>query len=233
MAIVKPILLLATGLALLLTARSFAFDTSPPHRSLWRSQPSPLLADLAFAGPLRGLASDYALLETFSIYYETRHVPNASRPQLWKAFVNHLTRAQRLDPAFFDVYRVAGALLTYDARMPDEAVRMLRKGTDNIPDNWEIPFLAGFIAYDQLKNSTLAFELMSEAAKRPDAPAMTASLASRFLEGAQGPEASIRFLEEMMLLFPEKYHEGLKNRIREIRNSSKTLKRDQQTEPSP
>lgn len=179
--------------------------------------PAPVLLDISLAGPLRGLASDFNVLNVFSIYHAAnKEQKRLGSTELWPVMAAYLQRAQEMDSRFFDVYRLSGALLAYDAKMPHAAVQLLEKGADQLSDNWELPFLAGFLAYDQLKDNKLAYKLMKKAAVRPDAPPLTVHLAARFLAKDEGNAAGIAFLQAMIDLLPKGYHAGLKQRISEL-----------------
>lgn len=212
-------LFLVLFFACLLIARTNGLDNQHAGIKSWGT-PAPVLLDLSLAGPLRGLASDFYLLHVFSIYQAaSQEQKSRGSTELWPVMAAYLQRAQEMDPRFFDVYRVSGALLAYDAKMPRAAVQLLEKGADQLGDNWELPFLAGFLAYDQLKDNSLAYSLMKKAAVRPDAPPLTVHLAARFLAKDEGNSAGIAFLQTMIELLPEGYHAGLKQRISELQGS--------------
>lgn len=52
-----------------------------------------------------------------------------------------------LDPKFIHAYTFGALLLTDAAREPDRAMELLKRGMEENPDRWEIPFTAGFINY--------------------------------------------------------------------------------------
>lgn len=216
-----PYLFLVLFLACLFIARTDGLDSRRTTAERW-GNPAPVLLDLSLAGPLRGLASDFDLLHVFSIYHAaSQEQKTQGSTELWPVMAAYLQRAQEMDPRFFDVYRLSGTLLAYDAKMPHLAVQLLEKGAEQLKDNWELPFIAGFLAYDQLKDNQLAYRLMKEAAVRPDTPPLTVHLAARFLAKDEGNSAGIAFLQTMIQLLPEGYHAGLKKRISELEGGRK------------
>lgn len=216
-----PYFFLVFFLACLFIARTNGLDNQHTGVKSWGT-PAPVLLDLSLAGPLRGLASDFDLLHVFSIYHTaSQEQKTRGSTELWPVMAAYLQRAQEMDPRFFDVYRLSGALLAYDAKMPHLAVQLLAKGAEQLEDNWELPFIAGFLAYDQLKDNRLAYRLMKEAAVRPDASPLTIHLAARFLAKDKGNTAGIAFLQTMIELLPEGYHAGLKQRISELEGGRK------------
>ncbi|MDT8375231.1 MAG: hypothetical protein RQ867_00680 [Mariprofundaceae bacterium] len=216
-----PYLLLLIFLACLSVARTGGLDNRHTGTELWEN-PAPVLLDTALAGPVRGLASDFDVLHVFSIYQAANlEQKRQGSTGLWPVMAAYLQRAQEMDPRFFDVYRLSGALLAYDAKMPHLAVQLLEKGTAQLENNWELPFIAGFLTYDQLRDNRLAYSLMKEASIRPDAPPLAVHLAARFLARDEGNAAGIAFLQAMIELLPEGYHAGLKQRISELQRSAK------------
>ncbi|MCF7822210.1 MAG: hypothetical protein K9M17_07210 [Mariprofundaceae bacterium] len=215
----SPYFFLGLFLVCLFAARTDGLDNRHATAERWGS-PAPVLLDLSLAGPLRGLASDFDVLTVFSIYHAaSQEQKSRGSTELWPVMAAYLQRAQEMDPRFFDVYRLSGALLAYDAKMPHLAVQLLQRGAEQLEDNWELPFIAGFLAYDQLKDNSLAYSLMKEAALRPGTPPLTVHLAARFLAKDEGNSAGIAFLQTMIELMPEGYHAGLKQRISELQGS--------------
>ncbi len=172
-------------------------------------------ADRVLAGAVPGIFSDFLMLDVFSIYYEAQQ---AKKPSEMKYVNTYLSRAQSLDPKFFDVYRLASSILAYDANMPNEAVALLKKGMVQRPYVWEFPFFAGFLAHDLLKDDKLAYELMSSVADRENTPVMVLTLASRFLESSSTKEDAILFLKGLLQLVPEGNREGIKKRIEALKH---------------
>jgi len=181
-----------------------------------RSVISPNLV-MVLSGHLPGLAADFKILDFISLVYESkRHHENYSL-----LIYDDLRYANLIDPRFHDVYRLASSVLAYDEQMPNEALDLLEIGVDAIPGRWEMPFLAGFIAYEQLGDNQRAFELMNIASKREGSPPSTALIAARFLENESTPEDVIRFLQGLKETMPEIYREGIDRRILELKNKGK------------
>jgi len=180
--------------------------------SVW-STDSNLAAEKVLSGPIPGLISDFRVLDVFSIYYEAK---NHSQYNNLRPIANYLQRAQNLDPKFYDVYRLSSSFLAYDAGQPKVAISLLEKGIYERPEIWEIPFYAGFIAHDLLKNDKLAFELMSRVVTREGTPQIIIDLATRFLASSSTKEDAIIFLQGLQQLLPESYRDGIYKRIQEL-----------------
>ena len=172
-----------------------------------------VVMDKALAGPIPGIIADFYMLDVFTIYYDAKHL---QEPESMGFISTYLNRAQNLDPNFFDIYRLAGSLLAYDADRPLEAVLLLRKGVDSRVDTWEFAFFAGFLAHDRLGDDELAFEMMTKVINREGVPLMVYTLASRFLESSATKEDAIAFLRGLLQLVPKDYHDGILHRIHEL-----------------
>ncbi len=166
------------------------------------------------AGHLPGLVANFKLLNVFSVFNEMQKHPQSDYGVY---LYEDLTYASGLDPKFHDVYKLASSILAFDARMPKEAVTLLEKGTYAMPERWDIPFLGGFIAFEQVGDSQKAFELMSTASMREGAPPFIALLAARYLRNETTVEETISFLQSLAQMMPEDYQAGILRRIDELK----------------
>lgn len=205
-------LLLALGILVLSRA-----EPLPVEMKSWKAiAATPAWLEKAGWGPLQGLGADFSLLKVFSIYYDASRQTNHDN-SAWHAMKRALFRAQALDPQFIDPYHIGIITLAYDAKLPKDAVRLALLGSRAIPDNWQVPFTGGFVAYDALKDHRQASQLMTIAANVPNAPPLAVHLAGRFIAKDSGPEEGIKFLQKMLLLLPEQYHSGILQRIEELK----------------
>ncbi|OYD15292.1 hypothetical protein CH330_06075 [candidate division WOR-3 bacterium JGI_Cruoil_03_51_56] len=74
-----------------------------------------------------------------------------------------------LDPKFIGAYHFGALTLAWDAHKPNEAVRLLVRGMEANPTNWQLPFYAGFINYMLLKDYEAAGIFFDIASKLPGA----------------------------------------------------------------
>ncbi|WP_040881739.1 hypothetical protein [Mariprofundus ferrooxydans] len=172
----------------------------------------PPSAQKALAGPFAGAAADLNLLGVFSIYEGIRRQP-ADNNALWHKLHARLLAAQELDPWFWDVYRLAVGLMAFRKQGTSAAVDLLSKGAAARTWDWEMPFMAGYLAHEFLHDDKRAAVLMSEAVKRPNAPPLAIGLASQFFNASEGPEASIRFLRYLRASMPAEYRAVIDARI--------------------
>ncbi len=78
-----------------------------------------------------------------------------------------------LDPYFLHPYNLGSLMLTHDAKRPDQAKRLIKKGIAVFPDEWRIYFMYGFIHYIFLGEYRIAqayFRLAGQMPKAPDLP---------------------------------------------------------------
>lgn len=191
-------------------------DPDTQLKSSWQATSvTPFWLESASWGPAQGLGADFAILKVFSIYYDATRLNN-NNPSVWDAMYRTLIRAQRLDPEFTDTYHMGVITLAYDAKMPKEAIKLSELGSIATPDNWQIPFVGGFIAYDVLQDYHKSAELMSRAARSPNAPPLAIKLAGRFIAKDSGKADGIVFLQSMLKVLPEQYHAGILMRIEEL-----------------
>jgi len=225
MSMIKPTVFTASLLLicvlLLYGVRLSALQLQTEEQHVLWSDAEPFVADSIVAGPLAGLAADFKLLDVFAMYYQAQVTGRSEDFAYIKPYLN---RAQHLDPQFYDVYRLASSLLAFDAKQPQAAIDLLQKGlVVQRAEAWEFLFVAGFIAHDNLNNDKLAFELLSQLVGREGVPVLVMTLASRFLESTSTTQDAIVFLQGLLQLLPEEYHQGIKDRIQAYQDG--TLKR--------
>jgi hypothetical protein len=75
-----------------------------------------------------------------------------------------------LDPKFMNAYVFGGLVLAQDAGDVESGVDLLHKGMVNLPDEWMLPFEAGFIYYICAADVAQAYRWFMEAAEKPGHP---------------------------------------------------------------
>lgn len=192
----------------------------PENRATLLTGGLPPSAQKMIAGPFAGSAADLNLLALFSIYDNIRQ-HTAPPPDLWTKLNERLIAAQTLDPWFADIYRLTAGLTAFHEQGASIAVELLSRGADARTWDWELPFMAGYIAHDFLHDDARAYALMSKAIKCPDAPPLAVGLASKFLQNAEGTEASIHFLNYLKASMPAQYRDVIDARIKRLEKKQK------------
>ncbi len=75
-----------------------------------------------------------------------------------------------LDPRYVDPYLIGSLIMTVEAQEPEMALRLLDKGIEANPDEWILPFEAGFLCFDELGDHVRAASYFRKALESPDAP---------------------------------------------------------------
>jgi len=81
-----------------------------------------------------------------------------------------------LDPLYRDAYTLAALILVAEARDPERALKALEAGMERNPGDWLLPFEAGFIAFNSLRDYERAAAYYARAMVLPDAPPFTRRL---------------------------------------------------------
>ncbi|WP_231368663.1 hypothetical protein [Mariprofundus ferrooxydans] len=196
----------------------FHNQTGSLQQSVFLTGGLPPSAQKIISGPFVGAAADFNLLSVFSIYEGIRRQP-ADNNALWKKLHTRLLAAQELDPWFWDVYRLATGLMAFHKQGTSAAVDLLSKGAKARTWDWEMPFMAGYLAHDFLHDDKRAATLMSEAIKRPNAPPLAIGLASEFLNTSEGSAASLRFLHYLQTSMPAEYRGVIDARIARLQQA--------------
>lgn len=108
-------------------------------------------------------------------YYGAAHEQDLSPQYLY----NYFDTITTLDPDFEAGYVFSSYLLADDKAQLADAVKLLAKGEQNLPNNWVIPFQAGFLNYIQLKNNLKAAQDFERAASKPGAPELASRMAAQ------------------------------------------------------
>src|SRR5437867_12710220 len=109
-----------------------------------------------------GLAADMIYL--WSIQYYGNYDIKDRYEYLERIYDQVITE---LDPHYLDPYLVGALIMTVEARNPEMALRLLDKGVRSNPDQWIMPFEAGFLCYNDLHDYKRAAVYFEKAAGIP------------------------------------------------------------------
>lgn len=118
---------------------------------------------------LRALAPGYRevladLIYLWSIQYYSDYAPADRYVYLEHIYAGVITE---LDPHYEDPYLVGAMIMALEAKDVEMALRLLDKGIAANPDNWLMPFEAGFYCYDTLHDYRRAAAYFDKALKVP------------------------------------------------------------------
>lgn len=165
--------------------------------------PAPILKGMALE--YEGVISDYIFLRTLVYFGQTfeRNERPRVHPEEWTWIRDSLSAATDIDPWFLDPYLMANSTLVWEAGLVEETNALLEKGAKYRDWDWLLPFMAGFNAHYFLSDDKQASVLLMEAARRPGASPVIATLAARLANAAEQDVNAIAFLEEMYLQTPD------------------------------
>jgi tetratricopeptide (TPR) repeat protein len=108
----------------------------------------------------------------WSIQYYGHHRTLEGRSHLRRIY-NVITD---LDPEFTDAYTTGALVMAQDMADPQMAIELLDRGIERNPDNWVLPWDAGWYMYMDLEDYETAERYYALAAEKPDAPSWVARL---------------------------------------------------------
>lgn len=139
------------------------------------------------------LVADYYWLRALNEFGDRRMV-KARYPNL----IALVRRVLALDPKFLAAYHFAGTALTVKQLDPAPSIALLEQGTLQRPDDWQIPFLLGFNRYYFAHDFAGAALALTVAARHPEAPPITAPLATRLAAVSGEPEVGLALIDSIL-----------------------------------
>ncbi len=98
-------------------------------------------------------------------FYSTYHLTNSYQ------YIEHVFNTiTDINPQYKEPYIVGSWIMALEVGDIPMAMRLLRKGSANMPDEWIFDYECGFYAYKHLKDFVLAEKFFSRAIARPGAP---------------------------------------------------------------
>lgn len=153
------VVLLVTGLGV--NQRLEGLETGEPDRDHLLYLPSGRLLRVLSLGQDDTLAD---LIYLWSIQYYGHYQGGVRYDYLMQIYDRVITE---LDPQFEDAYLLGAMILSMEAQRHEEALKLLDKGIRENPQDWLLPFEAGFIAYSSLRDYRRAAAYFRVAMERP------------------------------------------------------------------
>ncbi len=166
----------------------------------------------------KNAVSDFFWMKV-TLTYGDRNFSQKATQRDWQ-YLERLTElVTDLDPRFFIPYMFAAAVLSWEGDMPEEAVKILKKGLIARPNDWRIPFYIGFNYFYFLGDSLRASQYLARAARLPGSPSYLPLLAARLRSRAGDIKTSIRFLEGLLATVTnEKTREVILKRLKALKD---------------
>jgi tetratricopeptide (TPR) repeat protein len=146
----------------------------------------------------QGLLSDILFLKTATFFGGRAGSGKPMNKEDWRYFIDSLNVITDLDPYFVDPYFLAEGLLAWDAGMPEEANKILEKGTRYRTTDWRLPFFIGFNYFYFLGDYGTAADYIMTAAQLPGSPDYAPRLAARLAYYGGKSETAFLFLRQMI-----------------------------------
>ncbi len=127
-----------------------------------------------------------------------------------------------LDPRFEYSYEIAGIALAALGKQYELSNRLLLKGTQNMPEDWKLPFYLGFNYYFYLNDYKNAAKYMSLSSSLPGHSHYLPGLAARLYVQANDPDLALDFLKQV---YDDSKDENTKQQI-ELRMKEVIIERD-------
>ncbi len=134
----------------------------------------------------REVAADYLWFQTVQYYGAYRRGEHDLG-----YFRGLLDAVCRLDPQFIEAYRFGSLVLAMDLRDLPGAVDILKRGIQDNPDTWVLPFEVGFVHYVLDQDYRRAACWFDAAARSPDATDFTRRFAAFCHKRAGDTEVSL------------------------------------------
>ena len=138
-------------------------------------------------------------------------------PQQAEWIYHALDAATDLDPKFSYIYEAGGIFLSAVSGNYDLSVKLLKKGFDNNPGYWRLPFYLSANYFLYLRDYKLAAYFMGRAAELPDRPAFVPLLAARLYAQSGDPRFGLDLTYTIYKnTTDEKVKDALRQRMKEL-----------------
>ena len=109
-------------------------------------------------------------------------------------YLEHIYRdvITELDPRYVDPYLVGALIMTAEARQPEMALRLLDKGIEHNPGDWILPFEAGYVCYNDIKDYGRAARYFEIALRSPEVHPAVRRFHAEMHNRAGDPRTSLR-----------------------------------------
>lgn len=108
-------------------------------------------------------------------YYGATAQEQSSREYLF----SYMDTVTSLSPGFESAYIFGSYVLTENPEQVSQALQLLEKGMQHLPDSWALPFQAGFASYLHQKDYAQAADYFTQAAQKPEAPLLAQQMAAQ------------------------------------------------------
>ncbi len=140
------------------------------------------------------LSFDSIASDLLWIHYVQQMPDRPADPALGAALASELQAILDLDPQFRSAYLSGSILLVVLGNRPCDALDILERGIQRYPEDWRLPFQAGYDCFAEIGDPECAARYMTRAASLPGSPPWLPSLAARLLSDSTQHDAAIEYL---------------------------------------
>ncbi len=160
---------------------------------------------------LRALAPGYQeILADFIYLWSIQYYSAYERGERYD-YLDHIYGGviTELDPRYQDPYLVGAMIMAVEAGRVEQALALLDKGIAANPDNWLLPFEAGFYCYDTLGDYRRAARYFERAMKVPEAHPLVRRLHAEMYNKLGDRGTSLAYWREIYLTAEDEYVRGV------------------------
>lgn len=205
-------------LAGLMIDRLLATEASPA--------PQPRAWQLPQAQALKAVSLGYQNLWSVILWMQTvsyygGHLHDADFDYLAQL----LDRVTQLNPLAEHAYFMAAVILPWHTGRIDDASKLLKRAMKVMPDRWEWPYYQGFNYFWFAGDVKRATAMLERAARMDGAPPIIASLALRLRSQAEGLDAALLYLDQLLRQKQDSHMQAMLREQRQRILTEKVLRR--------
>lgn len=160
----------------------------------------------------RSLAADMEYIQFLQYYGNTEN--SATR---YRELYKYLDTITDVDPNFTFAYTYGAAILAFNLNRHDEAIKFIKKGLRYNPTFWKLRFYMGAIIYKQQGDTLKYVNLLEEAVKFNDHPAIIERMLGNIYEISKTPDEAAMYWAKLYRTTKDKQsRDTAYNRIQEI-----------------
>jgi tetratricopeptide (TPR) repeat protein len=135
------------------------------------------------------------IIYIWSIQYYSEYTETDRFRYLQHIYGNVITE---LDPKYVDPYLIGAMIMSVEAHDDEMALKLLDKGIAANPEEWILPFDAGFLCYDRIRDYPRAARYFEKALDAPGAPSVVTRLHAEMYNKMGDKRASLGYWKEVL-----------------------------------
>jgi tetratricopeptide (TPR) repeat protein len=182
------ILLFAGMCSMNYLATGVVFKNQPSWYFINRASYKKMLHMAGVGFGFRALAGDIEYINFLQYYGDRNQIANNHK--FLYGYIDNITDA---DPNFTFAYTFGSAILAFNLRRYDEAVKVIRKGLEYNPSIWQLRLYLGAILYKDKYGTKNYVKFLEEALQFNDHPAIIERLLGNIYETYKKPDEIVKY----------------------------------------